>query len=770
MSTNRKWIRKKWGLSVIMMAGIGIGCANSRSDVSYLGDPNISYYRGHATEIDYPAVDEPLAPEVVSTGPPVTVRDKENLPIRDITLQHAVQTSLMNSQIIRSAGTFLSTGNALYTNPNNISSVYDPAIQESGVLFGGRGVEAALSAFDAQFQTSMIWGRDEQAQNNTAFGGGLGAGAALTQETGAFTSSLSKSFGHGGSISLNHNVNYRGTNAPSLFPSAYTGNLQLQYQLPLLAGAGTEFTRIAGPIGQSFGGISGVSQGVVIARINNDITLANFETSVRNLVKDVEDAYWDLYLAYQLFDVATQAKNSTDELREYINLRVEGGAREFTRADLHQAEDQYYAAETAVTNARSSIYELEVRLRRLMGLPVNDGEILRPQESPVSVELIADWYGSLTEALTQRVELRQQKWNIKSLQLQLRASESLTRPRLDFVGGYQVNGFGDDLLGYNDPALGNYYQTVTDGDYTGWNLGLQMRWDIGFRSAKAQVQNYELRLAKALKVLQEQEEEISHELAISFQDLARTYQATELSYNRMNAVGEEIYYRRLRNLEVDPADLLLRAIIRKGEAQNAYYQNLVGYNKAITTFQLRKGTLLRTHGVILEEGGWDPAAYEDAKYNSDARLYAKPAKRLVQEPEAFAGNAPFGGVYFANQEELAPTADPMNAAPMPVPPAETVPMDMAPMDAGPAEPAPAEAVKEPKPVDPGDRPAKPIPPVEAAPNQNKNVPKPMPKPMPKQNKPAPAPPAENVETSSTNDVFGRGFIQQVGDVGGAGNP
>ncbi len=741
MLTNRGWIRKKWKLAALLLTGVGVGCANSRTDVSYLGDPNVSYYRGHATEIDFPAVDQPLAPEVVSTGPPVTVRDKENLPIRDITLNQAVQTSLMNSQIIRSAGTFLSTGNALYTNPNNVSSVYDPAIQESGVLFGGRGVEAALSAFDAQLQTSMIWGRDEQAQNNMAFGGGLGAGAALVQETGAFSSSLSKSFAHGGSISLNHNVNYRGTNAPSLFQSVYTGNLQLQYQLPLLAGSGTEFTRIAGPIGQSFGGISGVSQGVVIARINNDITLATFEANVRNLVKDVEDAYWDLYLAYQLFDVAVQAKESTNELREYISLRVEGGAREFTRADLHQAEDQYYAAETAVTNARSSIYELEVRLRRLMGLSVNDGEILRPQESPVSVELIADWYGSLTEALTQRVELRQQKWNIKSLELQLRASESLTRPRLDFVGGYQVNSFGDDLLGYNDPRLGNNYQTLTDGDYTGWNLGVQMQWNIGFRSAKAQVQNYELRLAKAQKVLQEQEEEIGHELAISFQDLARTYQATELSYNRMNAVEEEIYYRRLRNLEVDPADLLLRAIIRKGEAQTAYYQNLIGYNKAITNFQLRKGTLLSTHGVVLEEGGWDPAAYEDAQFYSDARLHAKPDKWQVQEPEAFAGNAPFGGVYFANQEEAAPATD-------------AVKTDV-------IEAVPAEAGKEPMQVNPGDRPVKPIPEVETVPMKNKSVPQPM----PKSNTPPPVPPAEKIETSANED-FGIDFIQQVGNVGG----
>lgn len=691
MRTNRERIRRYWKVAALTLAGIAVGCASSRTDVSYLGDPNVSYYRGHATEIDFPAVDSPPSPEVISAQAPVTVRDKENLPIRDLSLDEAIQTALMNSEIIRSAGTFLSTGNALYTNPSRVASVYDPAIQESGVLFGGRGVEAALAAFDAQFQASMVWGRNEAPQNNAIFGGGVGGGNAFVQETGTFTSSLSKSFAHGGSISLNHNVNYNGTNAPSLFQSAYTGNMQLQYQLPLLAGSGTEFTRVAGPIGQSFGGISGVSQGVLIARINNDITLADFETSVRNLVQDVENTYWDLYLAYQTFDIASEARDSTEELRKLIEVRSD---KIVLRSDLYQAEDQYFAAETAVNNAQSQIYETEIRLRRLLGLPVNDGEILRPLDAPVSVELISDWYASLTEALTHRVELRRQKWSIKSLELQLRAAESLTRPRLDFVGGYQVNGLGDQLLGYDEPQFGNFYENVTGGDYTGWNLGLQMRWDIGFRSAKAQVRNYELQLAKAQKVLTEQEEEISHELAVAFQELARSYQATFVSYNRIRASSDEVAFRE-RRVKEDQADPLLRAIIRQGEAKNAYYQNLIAYNKAIANYQLRKGALLRHHGIMLAEGGWDQAAYIDAEFNSDSSLHAIPADYKDQEPAAFAVDAPYGGVYLE------------------IPAAHTE---------APTEPAPV-------PTDSDSPVAKPIDPVKS----------PMPTPV-QQEKPAPAPP------------------------------
>ena len=33
---------------------------------------------------------------------------------------------------------------------------------------------------------------------------------------------------------------------------------------------------------------------IVLARINQDISLAQFESSVRNLVLDIENTYWDL--------------------------------------------------------------------------------------------------------------------------------------------------------------------------------------------------------------------------------------------------------------------------------------------------------------------------------------------------------------------------------------------------------------------------------------------------------------------------------------------
>lgn len=668
-------LRKTCRTCVCLTMALSVAGCQLNPKLTYLGDADLSYYRAHATEIDYPAVPTRTPDEVAGSLPPHTIRDEERSEIRDMTLMEAIHLALQNSEIIRSSGQFLALGNGLYSNPNGVPSIYDPAIQESGVLFGGRGLEAALAEFDAQLNASMIWSRDSRVQNNAA-GMGVPAGSVLNREGGAFQTSLQKIFAHGGVIQLNHNVDYQGTNIPGdLFDSNYSGQLQLQYQQPLLAGAGTEYTRTAGPIANSFGGITGVSQGVLIARINNDITLADFEIAVRNLVYDVETAYWDLYLAYRVYDTAVVARNSALEV---WRLAKRQAGEVLIPADEAQARTGYYQALAATQTARSDIYLTETRLRRLLALPINEGAVIRPADEPVSAELVPEWFTCLSEALTNRVELRRQKWNIKSIDLQLQAARSLTRPRLDFIGGYQINGFGDELLAYGSQnAAGtpynSFYQSITAGQQPGWTLGFQFNLPIGLRQARAQVRNYELRLVKAQDVLAAQELEIGHELAVAFQDLARSFQTMQTNYQRFLASQDDVTGREPRyELGEVLVDEMVRAYERRAQAELSFFQSVVDYNKSLANLQLRKGTLLAYDSVHLLEGPWTSEAQYDLQHHADARAHALRARHLRSAPDDFASDAPVGRVTFTT-DAAARMSDPNPAVPddgpMPAPPA-----------------------------------------------------------------------------------------------------
>lgn len=651
------------------------GCAKV-GDLHYLiGEPHTSpedgteevdYYLDQATKIDYPNVYQASPEEVTLSHEPRTIMDLNKDEIREMSLEECIRTALLNSTVIRARSSFLSPGNSILSSPNNTASIYDPAIQSTGVLFGSRGVEAALSAFDTSFSTQMTWGRNESVQNNPA-GNNLPGGSIFVGEVGNFNSTLSKNFAYGGSLELGHEVNYLGSNSPSLFASSYSGHVSARYRQPLLAGAGTEFTRIAGPISASFGGLTGVTQGVLIARINQDISLADFESNLNDLVKDVEDSYWDLYLQYRIYDTVVTARNSALRTWRDAKRKLEiGGVRGFSVEDEAQARDQYFNNKALTQQSLSELYKKEAALRRLIGLSVNDGAIIRPGDEPLTARIDPDWASSIADALTNRVELRRHKWNIKSLEMQLLAASSLVRPRLDFVAGYQVNGFGDKLIDHSGGPFNSFYDTLTDNQQTGWSTGFVLEMPIGLRSAKAQVKNIELRLAKARDVLSAQELEIAHEVGNAFQELAEKYMTAQTYFNRREAAKDraELFEKKYR-VGTQTLDLLLRAQSSLADAEVAYFRSLIAYSQAIANLHYRQGTLLPFNNVYMAEGEWDPEAYYDAYRRAKARTYAFDASnRKTTAPPEFVETAfesmPEGD-YF-NVEPL-PTTRPMTTEP-----------------------------------------------------------------------------------------------------------
>ncbi len=137
-----------------------------------------------------------------------------------------------------------------------------------------------------------------------------------------------------------------------------------------------------------------------------------FELSALGLLRDTETAYWNLYLQYRLYHTAVVAHNSAlRSWREAYAKLVAGGVTGFTPVDEATARDQLYNTRATAEQTLSNLYTNETDLRRLLGLPVNDGRIIRPVDEPLTAKFVPDWYASLTEGLTRRVELRTQKWS-----------------------------------------------------------------------------------------------------------------------------------------------------------------------------------------------------------------------------------------------------------------------------------------------------------------------------------------------------------------------
>lgn len=625
-------------LALMAIAWVAAGCIETKNPIVYVGHANLEHYKDVATSIEYADSNEPLNDAISQSQPPRRIGDLEKDEIWDLPLAEAIQIALKNNEIIRRNGGVVEA-------PEVVPSAYDPAIQETEPLFGvgnsgTRGIEAALSDFDTTFSTNMLWGRNSSYQNNRFLSGGFTQFTPIATETGTFSSSLEKTFASSGRFTLRHDWNYSLDDLPlnsRLFGSSYSGFVRAEYRQPLLAGSGTEFTRIAGPIDQNVG----LDRGVVIARINSDISVGEFERAVQDMLKEVEDVYWDLFLSYQIFHNETIARDSAERNWQRVKIGLTVGRTQ--KSAEAQARANYFEARSRTENALADIYANETRLRRLLGLPINEGKVIRPMDDPLEGEFTPDWHVALAEALTTRVELRQQKWKIKKLELQLRAAENLARPRLDMVSNYQVNGFGDQLFGVNDKdgntsqGLRSAYETITQGEQTGWNLGFEFTWDLGFRSQLSTVRNVELRLAKSRAYLAAKELDIGHELAQSFQQAARSFTTARSHWNRMIAAQEQVDLieeeSRLRETTPEAIDLLLRAHMTLRDARLAYYASIIDYNKAMTDIEYRKGTLLKYDNVHLAEDLWEPGAYEEALRRAWARSFAIPAHHVHAEPE-----------------------------------------------------------------------------------------------------------------------------------------
>ena len=640
--TTTRW--KRSTAMVLLAALISQGCAAPGRRLQYLigGEKNLEHYKDYATAIEYPVETEKSETNPDLFRSPRSITSLEEVEQRPMKLEECVRLALSNATFLREDQNFGSPANPLMSNPSRVASVYDTAIQETGFLFGNRGPEAALSDFDPVFTNSMQWGRSEDPQNSPNLG--LPAGGVLVDETAQWQARIEKPLANSGTVAVEHDWNYSQNNNTRLFPSAYTGFLQAEYRQPLLAGRGTDFTRIAGPLNQGLRGVSGVSQGVLISRINTDISLLEFEQSVTSMVRDVEIKYWDLLLALQLYQSEIKTFEDITRYRSRLFSRKDNVDAE----SQSQADNRFYEADARVKGSLGDVLSAEYRLRRLLGMPLNDGTFLTPVDQPSEAKLIPDWESSLLESLANRAELRRQKWEIRSLELQLTAAKNLVKPRLDFVSQYRINGFGDNLTGQEDDdgltdaGYASAYETLTQGGNTSWNLGLSFSMPLGLRLARLQVRNYELRLRKARGALMAQEQELAYELNEAIVKMDQWYLLADSGFKRAD-VAQRYAAVSLARLEaqenLDPTLLgrTLEAKITSRDADQGYLRSIVEYNKAITELNFRKGTLLQTNSIYLSEGEWNPPAYEQARERGEAMTHALDNTHVDAMPSEFVG-------------------------------------------------------------------------------------------------------------------------------------
>ncbi|MEX2185894.1 MAG: TolC family protein [Pirellulales bacterium] len=596
-------------------------------------DGDLSHYVATATDLDNPDMCDSGLAEVMHPDAPRSLANAGGAEVWRLTLEEAVSLSLANSKVFRQLGGRIIPGNSgpapdtLLRNPDAIPSVYMAAIQET---VPGGSVEWALGAFDAQLGTSMFWEKNSSPRNNL-ISGGLGNFFANTfeQDLGTGQVQLSKTGAGGTRMSFSSQSRYEQNNIPSReVPSDWQQLFDVRIEQPLLQGGGVLWNRIAGPEGQP-----GNFNGVMISRIRTDIRLADFEAGVRNLVNDVELAYWNLYFSYRNLDAARAGRDSALATWQKIYAFFDAGDSRGNAESLAQAKEQYFLFRGLMENALTEIYRSESRLRYIMGLAATDERLIKPADEPTTAPVTFDWQEVHAEALARSVELRQERWRIKQRELELIAAKNLLLPQLNAVARYRWEGLGDQWLssersGSSTLTGSSAFERLTDGDFQSWQLGFNFNMALGRRREMLTVRHQEYLLARERAMLEDQELEVSHQMADAIRELEGFHRTSRTAYNRRIAAKQQVdavVARFEAGTAEATVDLVLDAQRRLADADTEYYRTLVNYNTSILNVHFRKNSLLEYNGIYLAEGPWPGKAYFDAHRlarQRDASVYA----------------------------------------------------------------------------------------------------------------------------------------------------
>ncbi len=331
--------------------------------------------------------------------------------------------------------------------------IYDPAISLNLSAFEETTPSASnLDGADVQFQENLRWD--------------LG---------------LDRLFSTGGTGSIRFNNSRFKTNSQfaTLNPS-YRTDFDLLFSQPLLR----NFGRLA------------TNRQIRIARTNIDISRETFEQQVIATLQLVEDSYWTLVEARAQLEVAEESLALARQLHEQNEIRVDVGT--LAPLELVQSEAGIATREEQIIRARALVGDSEDALRQLMNL--DSGSlwdtplVLETEAEREPVEIDVDQ--AIEIALAERPSLRSKRLAQDNLELDSRYFRNQALPSVNLDVTYGYNGLGGDLTerdfftGELLREIPGSYQDALDQiselDFEGWRVALNVAYPIGNRSLKAQ--------------------------------------------------------------------------------------------------------------------------------------------------------------------------------------------------------------------------------------------------------------------------------------------
>jgi outer membrane protein TolC len=383
-----------------------------------------------------------------------------------------------------------------------------------------------------------------------------------------------------------------GTTLQLDFTSVRTESSLNSAVLPLLYRSVLEL-RLTQPLLRGFAFDTDVPRAEVLrAELASERAQRDVEVALLSIVRDTEQAYWDLFQALKSHEVQQGAVRLAEQQLALTRRQIDSGVR--PPSDLINAEGTLAQRELELVRAQYVSAQAMDQLRFLLNLPKHEwSEPLLPRDRPEFERLSIDFEPALAQALARRPELLSRELEVSRAELDVRVAKANRLPALDASASYGVLG--------QRPGYGDALEQLSSNDARVWSAALNFSWTPFNEAASAELEARELGRRAAHAGREAAELALRLELRAALRGLEAAERSVRAA-GKFRSLAErslDAEQRRFLNGTSDNFYVAQRQSDLAG-ARLAELAALVQHRKAATALRAAMGVLLEDRGVVLQ--------------------------------------------------------------------------------------------------------------------------------------------------------------------------
>lgn len=452
-----------------------------------------------------------------------------------------------------------------------------PAVSEAQVA-------SAEASFDWTLFNNFNWTNQNSPQVGTSFSQ-FGSFTPASTESQAVTDTMGirRTLISGGRLTVQQDTSYTFNQTPGQRSDPNAANqasFTVQYDQPLLKGAGTEVTQAE----------------IRVARNAERTSVQTLRRDLIRVVTEVEKQYWSLLQAYADLQILTRLLERGEKTRDLLKERVRLDANQ---AQIADAVSRVERRRVNVLQAQQQVKDFSDKLKTLVNdpsLPVGSEIVLAPSDRAVVAPIKFSLVESLRQAIQNRPEVQSAIIAIDDASIRQAVARNARLPDLSVRLQTRWSSLDDDM--------GQAYGSEFNGNFVDYVVGMAFEMPIGNRKAEAEYRRRRLERMQSVlayrNAVQQAVVDVKGSLRrtqLSYEQIVQTEIARIAAAESLRVLEVEKQF--AEGISVERLDLELNRQEDLARAEREEIQARIGYNAELADLFAALGTSLERNKIDL---------------------------------------------------------------------------------------------------------------------------------------------------------------------------